>query len=432
MADPLALEAEAAVVAAATAAKPRKRLTDDEFAELFDERYETCNFGDNIVFLQEFDKEVYEQTGYGVPSLEHSESTLTRSRLPLYKVNVNDVRTESGLVREEIRPGVYGRVPIALRRIGIKYNDVIAAKFLSLNKSLILANGYDFIGGYCSENNTIRALNVSPSGEVVNVSSDEKSSPVGIVFKYYPNTAVTAKKEDNGDVVIPRGGSVEVELEEYSYNRNGNDSEVKGPCLFSSSNGSCCLPEGVFFDKYVAEDGKVRLYNTDIENDARICLDEHDLLGYIQYLYDVEEEEMEVDKEKEKEKEEEEELPYSSSSSDTVIVPDALEVNDTVNLKAVVDVEGGIKIPPYASVDVCVGRVKVVKGQEYDGPFCRLMRFPELVSAKNGLVLTQELLEECETENLSITVFNVTNRDLIVQDGDALVKVLVAEACVVF
>lgn len=427
------MEAEAAA-AAATAATPTKRLTDDEFAELFDERYEIRNFGDNIVFLQEFDKEVYKQTGYGVPSLKHSESTLTRSRLPLYKVNVNDVRTESGLVREEIRPGVYGRVPIALRRVGIKH-DVIAAKFLSLNKSLILANGYDFIGDYCSENNnTIRALNVSPSGEVVNVSSDEESSPLGIVFKYYRNTAVTAKKEDNGGVVIPRGGSVEVELEEYPYNRNGNGSEVKGPCLFSSSNGSCCLPEGVFFDKYVAEDGKVRFYNTNIENDARICLDEYYFLGYIQYLYDVKEEkEMEVDEEKEKE-EEEDELPYSYSSSDTVIDLDALKVNDTVNLKAVVNVEGGIKIPPYASVDVCMGRVKVVKGQEYDGPVCRLVRFPELVSAKIGVVLTQELLEEeeYETENLSITVFNVTNKDLIVQDGDVLVKVLVAEACVVF
>lgn len=96
----------------------------------------------------------------------------------------------------EIRPGVYGRVPIALRRIGIKHTETIAAKFVSLNNSLILANGYDFIGDYCSENNnTIRALNVSQSGEVVTVSSDEESSPVGIVFKYYPNTAVTAKKK---------------------------------------------------------------------------------------------------------------------------------------------------------------------------------------------------------------------------------------------
>nr|BDT63185.1 MAG: wsv526-like protein [Hemigrapsus takanoi nimavirus] len=174
----------------------------------------------------------------------------------------------------------------------------------------------------------------------------------------------------------------------------------------------------------------------DIENDAHICVYEHDLLGYIQYLYNVEEEEMEVDEEKENE--EEDEPPpsssSSSSSSDIVIDPDALNVNDTVNLKAVVDVEGGIKIPPYSSVDVCMGRVKVVKGQEYDGSVCKLMRFPELVSAKNGLVLTQELLEkeEYETENLSITVFNVTNKDLIVQDGDVLVKVVVAEASVVF
>lgn len=421
-------------VAAATAAMPTKRLTDEEFADRFDERYETRNIGDNIILLQEFDKDVYVQTGYGVPSLKHSESTLTRSRLPLYKVNVNDVKTESGLVREEIRPGVYGRVPIALRRVGIKHEDVIAAKFLSLNKSLILANGNDFIGGYCSENNnSIRALNVSPSGEVVNVSSDYESSPVGIVFKYYPNTAVAAKKEDSEGVIIPRGGSVEVELEEYPYNENGNGSEVKGPCLFSNSNGSCCLPEGVFFDKYVDKDGKVRFYNTDIKNDAQICLDEYDFLGYIQYLYDVEEkEEMEVEEEKE---EEDGELTHSHSSSDATIIDlDALKVNDTVNLKAVVNVEGGIKISPYASVDVCMGRVKVIKGQEYDGPVCRLMRFPELVSVKNGLVLTQELLEEeeYETENLSITVFNVTNTDLIVQDGDVLVKALVAEACIVF
>lgn len=59
MADPLALETEAA----ATAATSTKRLTDDEFAELFNERYETHNFGDNIVILQEFDKEVYKRIG---------------------------------------------------------------------------------------------------------------------------------------------------------------------------------------------------------------------------------------------------------------------------------------------------------------------------------------------------------------------------------
>lgn len=386
-------------------AMPTKKLTDEEFANLFDERYETRDFGDSVVFLQEFDREVYKETGYGVPSLKHSESTLTRSQLPLYKIKVNGIRTESGFVREEIRPGVYGKVPTALRRISIKHEDNIAAKFLSLKKYLILANGCDFIGRFCSENNTIRALNVS--GEVVDVSSDEESSPVGIVFKYYPNTAVTIKKRDIRGVIIPRGGSVEVELEKYPY----NDNEVKGsPCLFSSSNGSYFLPEGVFFDKYVAEDGKLRLYNTDIENDVRLHFDEYDFLGYIQHL-----EEMEVDK-----------PPHSSSD----IVLDVLKVNDTVNLKAIVDV----KIPPYTSADVCVGRVKVVKGQTYKGPVCKLMRFPELVSARSGLVLTQELLEEkeYETENLIITVFNVTNKDIIIENGDVLVKVLVAEACVVF
>ncbi len=54
-------------------------------------------------------------------------------------------------------------------------------------------------------------------------------------------------------------------------------------------------------------------------------------------------------------------------------------MNDTVNLKVVVDVEDSINISPYVSKDVYMGKVKVVKGQGFDGPVCRLIRLPDLI-----------------------------------------------------
>ena len=182
-------------------------MSDDEFATLFDERYEITNFGNRNVFIQEFDKEVFEQHAQQVPSKTHSESTLTRSQPPLYKIKVNDVETDSGNVQKSIRSNSYGGVPVALKRIAIKHKNVITAKFLSLNKYLLLVNnGYDFIGDYCSDiSSSIEMLNVS--NEVVSVSSS-LDSPIGIVFKYYPNIAVSAK---GNNIVVPQKGNVEVQ-----------------------------------------------------------------------------------------------------------------------------------------------------------------------------------------------------------------------------
>lgn len=184
-------------------------------------------------------------------------------------------------------------------------------------------------------------------------------------------------------------------MEEF---QNGNNENIINPCLFSNSNGSCLLPKGVFFDKFV-ENGKMQFYNIGNEN-ADISL-KNDFLGYIQYIGDEAEMEDNIDL-------------------------NSLQVNNIVSLKTI----SNIVINPYTSMEICVGKVNVIKGNESNNvEGYKLMKFPELVSAKNGLVLTQELLEIKNYDNLNITVYNVTNQDIMLENGDIVAKVLVAQAC---